>query len=120
MVDELLTIKEAAEVIGIKPETLGRLAYTGRVPSIRREVPDRTQHMISRVEAERLRAQRTLPDGYVTVPEAAERLGIARQTMHSRNYSHLLEEVSQGGRKRLAVSAARLQQFIKERSHVPA
>src|SRR3712207_2427387 len=97
MTDEFLTIKEAADLIGIKPETLGRLAYTGRVPSTRRETQvERAQHMIRRSDAERLRAARTLPEGYVSVPEAAERLGVARQTMHSRHYSHLLEDVPQG------------------------
>jgi hypothetical protein len=129
MNDDLLTIEQAAGLLGMTPESLAHnLVYKGAIPSVtadKYETVTRPVRLVSRTDIERYqstRARPKLPHGYISVAAAARRIGVSRQLMYaSPLYSGLLEDLnaSKGGAvPRYAVSLKRLEAFLEERANV--
>jgi hypothetical protein len=128
MNDDLLTIEQAAGLLGMTPESLAHnLVYPGTIESTvvtRHETVERPVRLVSRASLEvyqRTRARPKLPHGYISVAAAARRIGVNRQLMYtSPLYSGLLEDLnaSKGGPAWRAVSLKRLEAFLEERVNV--
>ena len=86
----LLSVKEAAQELGISDATLYRWVNAGILPSVRPDVPGAPLRI--RMNADfRSRFHLDPPEGFIPLREAIQRLGVSRQTIWKRVASGSLE-----------------------------
>ena len=103
VIGEPLTIRDAAEVLGVAPSTLHRHLNDGLIPG--EQLTPGAPWRIIITDALRARFAGAAPAGYVPIVDAMHLLGVSRQTVLQRVKRGELDaiHVSQGNRKGLRI-----------------
>jgi DNA invertase Pin-like site-specific DNA recombinase/transposase len=94
---DTVTIEQAATQLNVSPATIRRWLRNGLLPG--EQITPSAPWRIRLTDEIRARFVPAIPDGYLTLNEAAKRLGVARQTV--------LHQVQRGQRHAIQVTAGR-------------
>ena len=112
MISQILSLSEAAELIGVDKSAVARWLRSGKLPG-QRMPGDRGQWVIDRADVEAYIVahaddphHRTTPvrDGYLSVTKAAKVLGLSRQAVYDRRRRDELQMEKIDGRLYVPVS----------------